>query len=54
MGMVALVQVGKPVNLDAVKAFVVTGAAKKTPRRRVGAGSAVNGIEFGRTLSWKG
>ncbi len=29
MGMVALVQVGKPVNLDAVKNFVVTGMAKK-------------------------
>lgn len=29
MGMVALVQVGKPVNLDAVKKFVVTGSAKK-------------------------
>lgn len=29
MGMVALVQVGKPVNLDAVKTFVATGMAKK-------------------------
>jgi pseudoazurin len=29
MGMVALVQVGKPVNLDAVKNFVATGMAKK-------------------------
>ncbi|MFT3730456.1 MAG: pseudoazurin [Hyphomicrobium sp.] len=29
MGMVALVQVGKPVNLDAVKKFVATGMAKK-------------------------
>ncbi|HEY8128674.1 MAG TPA: plastocyanin/azurin family copper-binding protein, partial [Hyphomicrobium sp.] len=29
MGMVALVQVGKPVDLDAVKNFVVTGMAKK-------------------------
>lgn len=29
MGMVALVQVGKPVNLDAVKSFVATGKAKQ-------------------------
>jgi pseudoazurin len=29
MGMVALVQVGKPVNLDAVKNFVATGKAKQ-------------------------
>jgi pseudoazurin len=29
MGMVALVQVGKPVNLDAVKNFVATGMSKK-------------------------
>ena len=29
MGMVALVQVGKPINLDAVKTFVATGMAKK-------------------------
>ncbi|MFA5958535.1 pseudoazurin [Hyphomicrobium sp.] len=29
MGMVALVQVGKPVNLDAIKSFVATGKAKQ-------------------------
>jgi pseudoazurin len=29
MGMVALVQVGKPVNLDAIKSFVATGRAKQ-------------------------
>jgi pseudoazurin len=29
MGMVALVQVGKPVNLDTIKAFSATGLAKK-------------------------
>jgi len=29
MGMVALVQVGKPINLDAVKGFVATGKAKQ-------------------------
>ena len=29
MGMVALVQVGKPVNLDKIKAFTATGLAKK-------------------------
>lgn len=29
MGMVALVQVGKPVNLDQLKSFVATGRAKK-------------------------
>ncbi|CCB64684.1 MULTISPECIES: pseudoazurin [unclassified Hyphomicrobium] len=29
MGMVALVQIGKPVNLDAVKSFVATGKAKQ-------------------------
>jgi len=29
MGMVALVQVGKPVKLDAVKSFVATGKAKQ-------------------------
>jgi pseudoazurin len=29
MGMVALVQVGKPVNLDAVKKFIATGKAKQ-------------------------
>lgn len=29
MGMVALVQVGNPVNLDAVKKFVATGRAKQ-------------------------
>ncbi|MBS0253214.1 MAG: pseudoazurin [Proteobacteria bacterium] len=29
MGMVALIQVGKPTNLDAVKSFVATGKAKQ-------------------------
>ena len=29
MGMVVLVQVGKPVNLDKVKEFKATGLAKK-------------------------
>lgn len=29
MGMVALVQVGKPVNLDKIKTFTATGMAKK-------------------------